>query len=374
MTRRAVVPRAFETASLPSGAPRIRFAILISPGFGMLSYASIVDVLKQTRDYFAGRALEWRTLAAEEGPVAASNGLLVLPQGQPDMVEPFDYVVVIGSVTAARDGGSTEVESWLRRQHRHGATICGTASAAWVLARAGLLVGRRCTLHWRDHDAFSERYRNIEIVDDVYVADGRVVTCSGARIASDMTYWLLGEHFGHDAVARVQEILYHDRERTPHEHRRPLRERMAAQAPGALRLLIAIGEEIENGTTVGELCARLGLKRRNVEVGFRRHMGVSPKQYQLDLRLARAANLLNKTNLRIGEIAAATGFGSAAGFTTAFSRRYDISPNRYRREGLASVPSRPYDDIRGSTGADPYRRLQAREHPIGWSPQTEGWR
>ena len=315
---------------------QICFGIFIAEAFGMLSYASIVDVLKQMRDYYAGKPLTWTTLSTTLDPVAAANGLQVLPQETISASPVFDYVIIIGSAESARYDNEQAL-AWIRSQHRHGAITCGTASATWLLARSGVLKGRRCTLHWRDIEVFREAYPDVEIVDEVYVVDERIVTCSGAATASDMVYHLLGEHFGHNAIRRIQEILFHERLREPHQSQRQNHKRIQLLNPEVYRLMQAIDDNVEGALRIGSLCDQLGLNRRVVENVFREHIGISPKQYQLELRLTRAARMLNKTAMSIPEIAVATGFSSASHLSSSFSRRYGVSPLRYRRFG----PPRP---------------------------------
>lgn len=316
-----------------------RFGVVISNGFGMLSYASVVDVLKQMRDYHSGRAISWTTLSSRAEPVRAANGLRVLPDETFESSPHYDYVVVIGTVDASVMVDPV-LEAWVRQQHSHGATTCATASGTWVLARAGLLAGRSCTLHWRDIDVFKEVYPDIEILDEVYVHDGRIVTCSGARTASDMIYSVLGQRFGRESVQRVREILFHERLIQPHESQRPLQERLRMLSPPAYRLLQEIDDGVDTHESIASICRRLGLARRPVERAFREHVGVTPKQYQLDLRLLRAANLLKKSSLAISEISEAIGFSSPGAMSTAFMAKMGCSPREYRKQSHALVPAK----------------------------------
>lgn len=307
-----------------------RFGILILPEFGMLSYASIVDVLKQTRDYLSGEGITWETLAPTTSLVAASNGLQVAPNRSCHDDSAYDYVIVIGFVGAA-NFADPKILSWLRKQHRHGAIVCATGGATWVLARSGLLHGRRCTVHWRDIDTFREVYPEIQVLNELLVPEDRLLTCSGARTASDMVYHILRAHFGADVIERVQEILFHERLRGPHELQRPDQERMQIFQPAYYRLLKSIDAEIGSQVSIQTLCDRLDLCQRTAERVFREHLNVSPKQYQLEQRLTRAANLLNSTHLPLAEIAQATGFSSASSLSTSFSSKFGVSPVRYRK-------------------------------------------
>lgn len=322
----------------PAQSRPLNFGVLILPGFGMLSYASVVDVLKQTRDYFSENCIRWAPLSLSDQPIAASNGLRVLPDAVCDEQKFYDYVIVIG-VVGASSFADSRVLAWIRNQHRHGAMVCATGSATWLLAKSGLLRGRRCTLHWRDIDTFGEVYPDIEVLNEILVKEERLLTCSGARTASDMVYHILGEHFGSDVIERVQETLFHERLRGPHECQRPDQEHMQLFQPEFYRLLKAIDQDLEQQVTIGDLCNRLGLSQRRAERVFREFLKTTPKQYQLEQRLTRAANLLSSTVLSLAEIADATGFSSASSLSTSFTGRFGVPPLRYRKQS-ADQPKR----------------------------------
>ena len=83
--------------------------------------------------------------------------------------------------------------------------------------------------------------------------------------------------------------------------------------------------------SVREAASRAGLSASRMRTVFREKMGLSPKQYQLKVRLERAAKLLSDGDARIADIGAQVGFKTAAAFSTAFAKAYGLSPARYRR-------------------------------------------
>lgn len=86
---------------------------------------------------------------------------------------------------------------------------------------------------------------------------------------------------------------------------------------------------------VREAALRVGLSASRMRTVFREKMGLSPKQYQLKMRLDRAAKLLSDGDTRIADIAVQVGFKSAAAFSTAFAKAYGLSPVRYRKRQTA---------------------------------------
>lgn len=312
-----------------TGQPFARFGFFLSGGFGMLSYASAVDVLKQLNDYYRADVFAWQNVSDTLEPVAASNGLRVLPDADFNHAGRFDYIIIVGSVRSAHYKNPA-LMAWLRRQFRHGARIGAVTSGAWLLARAGLLDGRRCTIHWRDFDAFRQAHPTVDVCDELYVIDKRIFTCSGASATSDMIYYLLSQQLGSQPIKRVQEVLFHGNTRPPTDMQRSSDSAAMVRNRKVRALVQEIETNIETTISISEMCTRLGLCRRQAEELFRRHLGVSPKQMQIDRRLVRAANLLNKTEISVLEVSVASGYSSASHFSTAFRRRFGLSPRKYR--------------------------------------------
>ncbi|MCR9092464.1 MAG: helix-turn-helix domain-containing protein, partial [Proteobacteria bacterium] len=103
--------------------------------------------------------------------------------------------------------------------------------------------------------------------------------------------------------------------------------------PKYYQLLKCIDDKIDQKVTIQEICNRLGLCQRAAERVFREHLKISPKQYQLDQRLTRAANLLHNSALALAEVAEATGFSSASSLSTSFKTKFRISPLKFRKQG-----------------------------------------
>ena|SRR5947209_4305518 len=81
---------------------------------------------------------------------------------------------------------------------------------------------------------------------------------------------------------------------------------------------------------VGDLARAAGLSRAHFSREFRRHFGESPHAYLLTRRLERAAALLRTTDRSVVEICFDVGLTSVGSFTSSFTRRFGMSPTRYR--------------------------------------------
>lgn len=89
-----------------------------------------------------------------------------------------------------------------------------------------------------------------------------------------------------------------------------------------------------------EQAVRLSISYPHFRRIFRQYIRNSPGQYLQRARLEYAAELLRRTPLSLTEVAMQSGFGDTNYFSRLFSRRYKISPSRYRRIAAQSAPRR----------------------------------
>ncbi|MEZ5775262.1 MAG: helix-turn-helix domain-containing protein [Hyphomicrobiaceae bacterium] len=198
-----------------------------------------------------------------------------------------------------------------------GAFVCGLDTGAFLLADAGLIEGRRATVHYEHIDAFQELYPGIEVVEDLYVVDGRTGSCCGGAASSDFALHLLEKVAGSDLANAAARYIFHDRQRKGGNGQNPLAgEPMGFDPPEVLRASIRLMEQhLEQPLPIPEIARRAGISQRRLERMFRAHTQNSAVQYYANARLDRARGLVTQTALTITEIALASGFRSLEHFS-----------------------------------------------------------
>ncbi|MEO8883098.1 MAG: AraC family transcriptional regulator [Devosia sp.] len=101
-----------------------------------------------------------------------------------------------------------------------------------------------------------------------------------------------------------------------------------------LRVSAHIEHHPGDSLTVDQLAEMAGLSRAHFVRQFTRLAGEPPSEYVFRSRMARAARLLQSSNLSVLEIALSLGFADPNYFTKAFRRAFDVSPTEFRRFGL----------------------------------------
>ena len=323
----------------PAASAAANFAFVIIPRFSMMAFASAIEPLR-IANRLSGRDLyRWQVVSVAGGPVRASNGVLMMTdQTLADVaIRPGSRcpTVVVCSGLGAEHVRDPQLFAWLRRADRTGAAIGALCTGAYLLARAGLLDGHRCTIHWENLPAFREDFPDIPVQADLFEVDRNRLTCSGGTAALDMMLHLIATEHGQELATKVSEQCIVDRIRSSFDHQRmPYRVRHGIHHPkliGAIELMEAnVEEPIDQDTLAGYV----GLSRRQLERLFSKHLGRTPAQYYLELRLERARHLLYQTTMPIMDVAFACGFVSASHFSTCYRQMYGKTP-RAERSGIA---------------------------------------
>ena len=327
--------------ALPRDAQRT-FVFYLVPDFSMIAFATAIEVLRLANRMMGYEGYRWR-LSSEKGePVTASNGVLVAANtslaDERRMLSGRDkpnMVFICSGVNVERYDNKS-VEAWVREEHNRGVSVGGLCTGAHVLAKAGLLSGRRCAIHWENLPGFQEAFPKTDVYADLFEVDGNVYTCAGGTAALDMMLSLVSEDHDETLINAICEQALTDRVRGPHDRQRlPLRARLGVQNVRILSIIEMMEANISEPLTLIEIAEHAGLSRRQIERLFRHHMGRSPARYYLEIRLDRARHLLMQSSLPIVEVAVACGFVSASHFSKCYRELYGRSPQQERAERQA---------------------------------------
>jgi len=310
---------------------------VIIPRFSMIAFASAIEPLRLANRLMGREFYRWQVVSVGGGPVRASNGVLMMTdQTLADVVvRPGrrSFTVLVCSGLGAEHVRDPQLFAWLRRAERGGASIGAVCTGAYLLARAGLLEGRRCSIHWENLPAFREDFPEIEVQADLFEVSHNRLTCSGGTAALDMMLHLIAAEHGQELATKVSEQCIVDRIRSSFDHQRmPYRVRHGIHHPKLISAIELMEANLEEPLDQDTLAGYVGLSRRQLERLFGKHLGRTPAQYYLELRLERARHLLYQTTMPIMDVAFACGFVSASHFSTCYRQMYGKTPRTERCE------------------------------------------
>jgi transcriptional regulator GlxA family with amidase domain len=314
-----------------TATPRIRhFVFLLLKNFSMASFASAIEPLR-IANRMAGQEIYRWSLASEDGEKAmASNGVNMLVDMGLSEVKREDTVMVCGGVHI-KDATTKPVLNWLRREARKGAGIGGLCTAAYTVAKAGLLDGKKCTIHWENHDSFEEEFLEVELTKSIYVVDGNRYSSAGGMSSLDLMLNVIASDHGQELANTVADQLIYTSIRTDRDEQRlSIPTRIGVRHPKLSTVIQMMEANIEEPVSPSVLARDVGMSTRQLERLFRRYLNRSPKRYYMELRLQKARNLLMQTDMSVINVALACGFASPSHFSKCYRSHYNTTPYRER--------------------------------------------
>jgi transcriptional regulator GlxA family with amidase domain len=304
-----------------------RIGFVLVPGYALMSTAAAMEPLRAANLFAPAPLYDIVPLSAAGGPVRSSLPAAI--DTAPLSPGPFDIVfVVAGGDPLARP--DRRRDDWLRRQADQGVVLGGISGGAALLARAGLMKNRRFTVHWHHLDAVRALPGPFAVDRRLYVIDRDRYTCAGGTAPLDMMHAMIAADHGPAMARRVAEWFIQTEIRASDARQRADSDIGPVSAPvqAALDLM---DSHLADPLDLGQLAALAGLSPRQLQRRFRAETGTTVMGRYRMLRLDRARDLLSGTRLRVGEIAAMTGFASPAHLAAAFTARFGAPPRSVRR-------------------------------------------
>ena len=327
----ALVPIGAAYFPVPDPGPTRHYAFVLVPGFTLLAFSAAVEPLRIANQLSQRPLYRWQILSETGAPVLSSSGIPVGASGTLDNVGK-DARLFVCAGNPAMAAAALPVVVAVQRHHRFGGLVGGICTGAVALAKAGLVEGRRFTLHWENQPSFVETFPALNPTINRFEIDGRLMTCGGGAASTDMMLSIIAEDHGSDFAAMVSEMCL----RTvmlgvEPEQRSSVAALMSSRNPVLVATITLMNRHIEDPLTMDSIAVATGYSRRQLERLFRDATGQAPAEFYRGLRLDRGRNLLSTTNMTLQEIATACGFESVSHFSRRFRERFGAAPSKLKQ-------------------------------------------
>lgn len=307
-----------------------KFVFVLLDNFSLLCFSAAVESLR-IANRMAGRNLyEWELIGEGGMQAACSAGTVFQLDGDLGDMGRDDTVLLCAGIDVQK-ATTKKVLSWLRREARKGLLLGGLCTGAYTLAKAGLLDGKRATIHWENQDSFGEEYDEVLLTKSVFVVDGNRMTTAGGTSSIDLMLKIIADDQGEDLANAVADQLIYSSIRTDQDTQRlSVPTRIGVRHPKLSQVVQIMEGNIEEPISPSILAKDVGMSTRQLERLFRRYLNRSPKRYYMELRLQKARNLLMQTDMSVINVALACGFASPSHFSKCYRAHYDTTPYRER--------------------------------------------
>jgi transcriptional regulator GlxA family with amidase domain len=322
-------PDALVPLKIADATPR-RFVFVLLQEFTLLSFSSALDCLRLANRMSGMELYSWRVIGEGGNTVACSAGTRFFVDAELEDIRRNDTVLLCGGVNV-QAATTKKLLSWVRKEARKGPVMGGLCTAAYTLARAGLLDGKQATIHWENADSFAEEFEEVDLTKSVFVVDGNRLTTAGGTSSIDLMLKLIADDHGEELANAVADQLIYSSIRTDQDTQRlSVPTRIGVRHPKLSLVIQMMETNIEEPISPSILAKDVGMSTRQLERLFRRYLNRSPKRYYMELRLQKARNLLMQTDMSVINVALACGFASPSHFSKCYRAHYDTTPYRER--------------------------------------------
>lgn len=313
--------------------------LVVFPGMQGLDLIGPVEVFAAANDEVARTAYRLRVVAREPGSVSTSSGVtMAAEEAVADVRGRIDTLVVVGGDGTAQAANDEELVRHITRIADQARRVTSVCSGAFLLARAGLLDGRRATTHWRVCDLLASTFPAVRVESDpIFVRDGNVWTSAGVTAGMDLALALVEDDLGRDVALAIARrlVLFLRRPANQSQFSAPLAAQMA-ERDGLREAQRYVVEHPDRVCTIAALSDVAVMSERNFARCFTAQVGVTPARYVERVRVETARRLLEDTEHGVDAVAAAAGFGTSETMRRTFLRLLRTSPSEYRRRFRAA--------------------------------------
>jgi transcriptional regulator GlxA family with amidase domain len=257
----------------------------------------------------------------------------------------IDTLLIAGGSAIENDEIRPEVVQWIRKVGGRVRRIGSVCTGAMLLARAGLLDGRRATTHWNWCHVLIKRAPRANVdPNPIFIRDENVYTSAGVTAGMDLALALVEEDYGSRLALQVARnlVLYLRRPGGQSQFSAALSMQLTDRKP--LRELESwVLDNLNKPLNVPVLAQRVAMSPRNFARVFTKEMKTTPAKFVERLRVEAARRRLEESQNSMETIAGECGFGNVNSMRNVFQRALRIAPGQYRRHfrGTRHVQRRP---------------------------------
>lgn len=305
---------------------------LLIDGFALMSFSAVVEPLRAANLISKNKLYEIDYYSMEKEFSKSSSGAIIESTKVLTDMNHLDLLFVVAGLgsTSFKDA---KILKLLRKLSKQGVTLGGVSGGPVILAKAGVMQNRRFTVHWEHASEMRELFPELVIEKTLYVKDRDRYTCAGGVAPLDMMNAIITEHHGNDFAQKVSDWFIHTEIRPSAS---PQRSGLSERYPNATQAMILAIEAMRNHIADPldlEQLARLSeVSVRQLNRLFTEKLGIATMDFYRQQRLHTSEKLLKQSSMKMIDIAQATGFVSAAHFSSAFNKQFGQTPSSLRNK------------------------------------------
>ncbi|WP_329267140.1 helix-turn-helix domain-containing protein [Streptomyces pseudovenezuelae] len=307
-------------------------AAVVLDGVNPFELGVVCEVFGTDRSDDGLPVYDFAVASAEGLRLTSRSGFALHVEHGLERLESADLITVPACAGYETRDFPPELLEALRSAVGRGARVLSVCSGVFVLAAAGLLDGRRCTVHWHHAEELARAYPRLTVEPDVlYVDEDPVITSAGTAAGIDACLHIVRKEQGTEVANKIARRMVVPPHRDGGQAQYIERPLPASKCDTVGEVLVWMERHLDEEVTVEQLAERAHMSPRTFARRFQQETGTTPYRWILRQRVLLAQRLLEATDETVDAIAGRAGFGTAAALRHQFLRAVGTTPNAYRR-------------------------------------------
>lgn len=220
---------------------------------------------------------------------------------------------------------------WITNHYEKGAEVVSLCVGAFMLAKTGLLDGKKCSTHWRAAEEFRKTFPAIELVTDkIITEENGIYTSGGATSYWNLLIYLVEKYTNRETAILISKIFAIDISRTNQASFivfKGQREHTDERVKKAQKF---IENNFQEKFTVEQLSAECALSRRSLERRFKKATHNTVAEYIQRVKIEAAKKSFETSCKNITEVMFDVGYLDTKAFRATFKKFTGMTPIDYR--------------------------------------------
>ena len=305
--------------------------VLVLSDSSMMCLSSVIDPLRAANRLSRLPLFKWKIVSLNGDAIQLTCGIDIKADEALSTENKGDILFVIAGFDHDKQTTTKHLKTLQKLALRFN-TICAIEAGTWVLAKAGIIHHQHVTTHWEDTEKLADKYPSLDVRNERYVIDGNIWSSAGASPTLDMMLHYLRITQNKSLAIDVASVFIYDDANSAADAQTISLGRLRQHEPRLADAIRIMEANLEETVTTQEIANRIQLSVRMFELLSKKHLGITPGNYYLRLRLQGARKMVLDSNLSILEIAFRCGFKSQSALSRAFVKRYSHSPLKLRNK------------------------------------------
>ena len=194
---------------------KINVGILVFHEVEVLDFAGPFEVFSRTRLNSGAESrrsdesapFNTFTVSMDNQPVIATGGLKIISDFTLKNSPNIDILIVPGGFGTRTLLNNESLLSWIKTVSDQATTTTSVCTGSLLLAKAGLLEGKRATTHWGAIEALKSISKDIQVIDDRRIVNDEIITSAGVSSGIDMAFMIVENLYGEQVASDTAKYI-----------------------------------------------------------------------------------------------------------------------------------------------------------------------